>query len=70
MSRGGARPGSGRKPALFDEKRAISLKNQGFTYEQIANRFGVNRSAIRYFFRKQNEKTTYSEDQRTDEEST
>lgn len=52
MSRGGARPGSGRKPANFDEKRAVSLKEQGFTYQQIANRFGVSVNAIIWFFRK------------------
>lgn len=62
MSSGGARPGSGRKPTLFDEKRAIKLKEQGMTYDQISNRFGVSRDAIRYFFRKRNEKTTHTED--------
>jgi len=63
MSRGGARQGSGRKPALFDEKRAIKLKEQGMTYDQIANRFGISRDAIRYFFRKRNEKASYPKDQ-------
>lgn len=63
--RGGARQGSGRKPALFDEKRAIALKSQGMTYQQIANRFGVGRDAIRYYFRKSNEKTTLATDQGT-----
>ena len=68
--RGGARPGSGRKPTLFDEKRAISLKNQGFSYKAIADRFGIKRDAIRYFFRKMNEKATSAKDQRTTQEST
>jgi orotate phosphoribosyltransferase-like protein len=50
--RGGARPGSGRKRALYDEKRVISLRSQGFTYQEIANRFYVTVDAIKYFFRK------------------
>ena len=54
--RGGARPGSGRKPANFDHKRADKLKSEGFTYQQIANRFGVSRYAIAWFFRKKREK--------------
>lgn len=45
---GGARPGSGRKRALIDEKRLASLINQGVTYEEIARRFGVTKDAIRY----------------------
>ena len=62
--RGGARPGSGRKPAMFDHKRAIALKQQGFSYEEIAKRFDVSRNAIAYFFKKQNEKTTFAQDQK------
>ena len=50
--RGGARKGAGRKPANFDHARAIKLKNQGFTYQQIADRFGISRDAIAWFFRK------------------
>ena len=68
--RGGARPGSGRKPALFDHKRAITLKSQGLSYEQIANRFGVSRNAIAWFFRKTNEKATSTENQGVSQEST
>jgi orotate phosphoribosyltransferase-like protein len=49
---GGARKGAGRKPANFDHARAIKLKNQGFTYQQIADRFGISRDAIAWFFRK------------------
>ena len=45
---GGARPGSGRKRALIDEKRLIALVNQGVTIAEIARRFGVTRDAIKY----------------------
>jgi orotate phosphoribosyltransferase-like protein len=68
--KGGARPGAGRKPTLFDEKRAISLKNQGLSYQVIADRFGIKREAIRYFFRKMNEKATSAKDQGTSQKST
>jgi DNA invertase Pin-like site-specific DNA recombinase len=51
--KGGARPGSGRKPANFDHNRAKKLKEQGFNYEEIANRFGVSKWAIAWFFRKE-----------------
>ena len=50
---GGARPGSGRKPANFDHNRARKLKEQGFTYQEIAERFGVSRDAIIWFFKKE-----------------
>ena len=50
--KGGARPGSGRKPTLIDERRAISLYKQGFSMRDIAERFGVNHEVIKYFFRK------------------
>ena len=50
--RGGARPGSGRKRTLFDEKRAITLRHQGLTYAKIAERFGASLDAIKYFFLK------------------
>lgn len=52
MSKGGARPGAGRKRTPIDEKRAISLRNQGMSYLKIANRFGLSQGVIRYFFRK------------------
>jgi orotate phosphoribosyltransferase-like protein len=61
--RGGARPGSGRKPANFDHKRAIKLKEDGLSSEQIAARFGVSVYAIKWFFRKQREKATYAQNQ-------
>lgn len=50
--KGGARPGSGRKPTLIDERRAISLYKQGVSMRDIAERFGVNHEVIKYFFRK------------------
>lgn len=52
MSRGGARPGSGRKPANFDHQRAIILKKQGLSYQNIADRFGVSVNSIVWFFKK------------------
>lgn len=58
--RGGARPRSGRKPAPFDQKRALKLREQGLTYNQIADRFGVSVYAIAWFFRKQREKATHT----------
>jgi len=51
--KGGARPGSGRKPTLIDERRALSLHKQGESMRKIAERFGVSHEVIRYFFKKQ-----------------
>ena len=51
-TRGGARPGSGRKPTPISESRAITLWNQGVSKKDIAKRFGVNYQVIRYFFKK------------------
>jgi len=51
--KGGARPGSGRKPTLIDERRALSLRKQGVSMREIAERFGVNVQVIIYFFKKQ-----------------
>ena len=61
--RGGARPGAGRKPAPFDQKRALKLREQKMTYKQIADRFDVSVYAIAWFFRKLREKATYNENQ-------
>jgi transposase len=61
--RGGARPGAGRKPANFDHKRALKLKEDGLSNEKIAARFGVSVYAITSFFRKQREKATHTKDQ-------
>jgi len=51
--KGGARPGSGRKPTLIDERRALSLHKQGESMRKIAERFGVGIQVIKYFFKKQ-----------------
>lgn len=51
--KGGARPGSGRKPTLIDERRALVLHEQGESMRKIAERFGVNIQVIKYFFKKQ-----------------
>ena len=51
-TRGGARPGSGRKPTPISESRAITLWNEGVTKKDIAKRFGVDYDVIRYFFKK------------------
>lgn len=53
---GGARPGSGRKPANFDHNRAKKLKEQGFSYAEIADRFGVSVHAIVWFFKKEKQR--------------
>jgi len=51
--KGGARPGSGRKSTLIDERRALSLHKQGESMRKIAERFGVSHHVIKYFFKKQ-----------------
>ena len=51
-TRGGARPGSGRKPTPISESRAITLWNEGASKKEIAKRFGVDYQVIRYFFKK------------------
>lgn len=51
--KGGARPGSGRKPANFDHNRARKLKQEGFTYVEIADRFGLTLGTIQWFFKKE-----------------
>ena len=61
--RGGARPGAGKKPTNFDHSRAIKLKKEGFSYQQIADRFGISVYAVAWFFRKQREKATHTSDQ-------
>ena len=50
--KGGARPGSGRKPTLIDERRVLVLHEQGESMPKIAERFGVSLQVIKYFFRK------------------
>ena len=51
--KGGARPGSGRKPTVIDERRVLVLHKQGESMRKIAERFGVSIEAIKYFFKKQ-----------------
>jgi transposase len=51
-TKGGARPGSGRKPTPISESRAITLWNEGVSKKEIAKRFGVDYGVILYFFRK------------------
>ena len=50
--KGGARPGSGRKPTLIDERRALVLHEQGESMRKIAERFNVSLQVIKYFFKK------------------
>jgi len=50
--KGGARPGSGRKPTLIDARRALVLREQGESMREIAERFGVSLQVIKYFFKK------------------
>jgi hypothetical protein len=51
-TKGGARPGSGRKPTLISESRAMTLWNDGVTKKDIAKRFGVDYQVVLYFFKK------------------
>ena len=51
-TKGGARPGSGRKPTLISESRAMTLWNEGVSKKDIADRFGVDYEVILYFFKK------------------
>ncbi len=50
--KGGARPGSGRKPTMIDERRTLVLHSQGVSMREIAERFGVSLQVIKYFFKK------------------
>ena len=50
--KGGARPGSGRKPTLIDARRTLVLHGQGVSMREIAERFGVSLQVIKYFFKK------------------
>ena len=45
---GGARPGTGPKPPLIDEKRVKARIAQGHTYQAIADDFGVKKHQIQY----------------------
>ena len=50
--KGGARPGSGRKPTPIDERRTLVLHSQGVSMREIAERFNVSIQVIKYFFKK------------------
>ena len=49
---GGARVGSGRKPANLDRRRMMVLLNQGVTMKEIAIKFNVTYETIKYAVRK------------------
>ena len=51
-TKGGARPGAGRKPTLISESRAITLWKDGVSKKEIAKKFGVDYQVILYFFKK------------------
>ena len=51
-TKGGARPGSGRKPTQISESRALTLWKDGLSKKEIAKRFGIGYEVILYFFRK------------------
>ena len=51
-TKGGARPGAGRKLPQIDGKRAMSLLNKGVTKKAIAASFGVPYKSMLTFFKK------------------
>ena len=51
-SHGGARNGAGRPQTQIDIRRVLSLKDQGFSMNQIAQRFDVPLHIIRYAIEK------------------
>ena len=50
--KGGARPGSGRKPTMIDERRTLVLHSQGVSMRKIAERLVVSLQVIKSFFKK------------------
>jgi transposase len=44
---GGARIGAGRPATPIDVRRAIVLRKQGYSYRQIAERFGVTQTIVK-----------------------
>ena len=44
---GGKRDGAGRPGVNIDEKRLVTLRNQGFSYNDIAGRFDVPAYVLR-----------------------
>ena len=53
---GGARIGAGRPATPVDVRRAIVLRKQGYSYQQIAERFGVTQNIVRRAIRNQTKK--------------
>jgi hypothetical protein len=51
-TKGGARPGAGRKLPQIDGKRAMALLNKGVTKKAIADSFGVPYKSMLTFFKK------------------
>lgn len=49
---GGARAGSGRKPANIDTRRMMCLLSQGVSMKEIASKFGVTHDTIKYAVKK------------------
>lgn len=49
---GGARKGSGRKPANLDTRRIMVLIGQGVNMKEIASRFGASYEAVKYAVKK------------------
>lgn len=54
MNHGGARKGAGRPPTPVDEKRLMSLRNQGLSMSKIAERFGVTETVVKYAIKRIN----------------
>jgi orotate phosphoribosyltransferase-like protein len=52
IKHGGARKGAGRPQTQIDIRRILSLKDQGFSMNQIAQRFSVSLHIIRYAINK------------------
>lgn len=50
--KGGARPNAGKKLPAFDERRALSMLDEGLTKKDIADRFGVPYKSMLTFFKK------------------
>jgi transposase len=53
---GGARIGAGRPATPIDVRRAIVLRKQGYSYQQIAERFGVTQTIVRRAIRNETKK--------------
>ena len=51
-TKGGARPGAGRKLPQIDERRALKLLGDGMTKKEIAEKFGIPYKTMLTFFKK------------------